>query len=135
MSEQEKTDYTIKDSGQRREFETGAVRDMATGKGRFDLIPMEPLRALAIHFEKGCQKYGERNFERGLPVHTFFDSAMRHLAMVIDGKDDENHLVAAIWNLFVAYQTILRTQDGRLPKELYDLPKKVVLPDPYNHKT
>ena len=30
----------IKDSGQRREFETGAVRDMAEGKGRFDLMPL-----------------------------------------------------------------------------------------------
>ena len=26
----------IKDSGERRKFETGAVRDMAEGKGRFD---------------------------------------------------------------------------------------------------
>lgn len=30
----------ILDSGDRREFETGAVRDMAEGKGRFDLVPM-----------------------------------------------------------------------------------------------
>lgn len=30
----------ILDSGERREFETGAVRDMAESKGRFDLMPM-----------------------------------------------------------------------------------------------
>lgn len=29
----------ILDSGNRREFETGAVRDMAEGKGRLDLLP------------------------------------------------------------------------------------------------
>lgn len=29
----------ILDSGNRREFETGAVRDMAEGKGRMDLLP------------------------------------------------------------------------------------------------
>lgn len=29
----------LKDSGNRREFETGAVRDMQEGKGRMDLIP------------------------------------------------------------------------------------------------
>lgn len=29
----------LKDSGDRREFDTGAVRDMAEGKGRMDLIP------------------------------------------------------------------------------------------------
>lgn len=52
-----KSDYTIKDSGERREFGTGAVRDMATGKGRFDLLPWAVIRALAIHYQKGCEKY------------------------------------------------------------------------------
>lgn len=33
----------IKDSGNRREFETGAVRDMAEGKGRCDLMPLDIL--------------------------------------------------------------------------------------------
>lgn len=31
----------IKDSGDRTEFETGAVRDCAEGKGRCDLVPIE----------------------------------------------------------------------------------------------
>ena len=31
----------LKDSGNRREFETGAVRDMAEGKGRCDLLPLD----------------------------------------------------------------------------------------------
>lgn len=31
----------IKDSGERREFESGAVRDRAEGKGRCDLLPLE----------------------------------------------------------------------------------------------
>lgn len=31
----------IKDSGERREFETGAVRDCAEGKGRCDLLPLD----------------------------------------------------------------------------------------------
>ena len=29
----------IKDSGERTRFDTGAVRDMHTGKGRMDLLP------------------------------------------------------------------------------------------------
>ena len=33
----------ILDSGERREFATGAVRDMAEGKGRFDLVPLDAL--------------------------------------------------------------------------------------------
>lgn len=131
----EKKDYKIKDSGQRRDFKTGAVRDMASGKGRFDLIPWEVVRALAIHYEKGCLKYGDNNWKQGIPVHSFLDSAARHLACVMDGKDDENHLIASIWNLVGAYWTILQTQNGKLPKELYDLKDKIVLPDPYNQKT
>lgn len=31
----------IKDSGSRREFETGAVRDIQEGKGRCDLMPLD----------------------------------------------------------------------------------------------
>jgi hypothetical protein len=33
----------IKDSGERRQFETGAVRDISDGKGRFDLLPLDVL--------------------------------------------------------------------------------------------
>ena len=31
----------IKDSGNRREFESGAVRDIQEGKGRCDLMPLD----------------------------------------------------------------------------------------------
>lgn len=126
-----KSDYEIKDSGSRREFGTGAVRDMAKGKGRFDLLPWAVIRAVAIHYQKGCEKYGDRNWEKGLPIKSFLDSAIRHAAQVIDGRNDENHLIAAIWNLVCAYQTILWIQEGKRPKELYDLPRKITLPDPY----
>jgi hypothetical protein len=33
--------YELKDSGARREFESGAVRDAADGKGRCDLLPLQ----------------------------------------------------------------------------------------------
>ena len=45
---------TIKDSGERTEFESGAVRDMHEGKGRGDLLPMCVLMRLAQHYENGC---------------------------------------------------------------------------------
>lgn len=35
----------ILDSGERREFDTGAVRDISEGKGRCDLIPLDVLAA------------------------------------------------------------------------------------------
>ena len=37
---------TIADSGQRREFETGAVRDIQTGKGRPTLMPLHVVATL-----------------------------------------------------------------------------------------
>lgn len=89
----------IKDSGDRTEFPSGAVRDIGTGKGRFDLLPMCVLMRLAKHFENGAVKYGERNWEKGIPSHSFLDSAFRHMVKYADGWEDEDHLVAAIWNL------------------------------------
>lgn len=89
----------IKDSGERTQFQTGAVRDMHEGKGRFDLLPMCVLMRLAKHYEAGCAKYGDRNWEKGIPCHSFADSAFRHLVKYMDGYTDEDHLIAAIWNL------------------------------------
>ena len=89
----------IKDSGERTQFQSGAVRDMHEGKGRFDLLPMCVLLRLARHYENGCAKYGDRNWEKGIPCHSFADSAMRHLVKYMDGQTDEDHLIAAIWNL------------------------------------
>lgn len=39
----ERGEMCIKDSGNRTEFETGAVRDIQTGKGRCDLLPFDVL--------------------------------------------------------------------------------------------
>ena len=94
----------IKDSGNRRQFETGAVRDMADGKGRFDLMPWAALIEVSKHCENGAKKYGEHNVDKGLPTSSFMDSAVRHLAKHIDGWTDEPHLIAAAWNVLWAIQ-------------------------------
>ena len=96
----EEDEMEIKDSGHRREFETGAVRDMAEGKGRFDLIPPLALRRLAKHYEKGAIKYGDRNWEKGIPNDSFIDSALRHINQYQAGEENEDHLSAAVFNLF-----------------------------------
>jgi hypothetical protein len=95
---------TIKDSGERTQFydENGnplAVRDMHEGKGRMDLLPMCVLMRLARHYEAGSLKYGDRNWEKGIPCHSYADSALRHICKYMDGWTDEDHLIAAIWNL------------------------------------
>lgn len=92
----------IKDSGSRTEFETGAVRDMHEGKGRMDLLPWEAIIEVSKHCEEGAKKYGERNCEKGIPIHSLVDSAFRHLAKYTIGMTDEPHLRAAAWNILFA---------------------------------
>ena len=149
----------IKDSGKRREFETGAVRDIQEGKGRCDLLPLDvigdafedhifrlidnyirtgnltyllavayefqrkhyenyytALLELAKHYEDGAVKYAERNWEQGIPLHCYIDSAVRHYLKVLRGDDDEPHDRAFLWNIYGAIWT-----HKHLP-EMIDLP-------------
>lgn len=114
--------YEIKDSGKHRDFNTGARRDNKDGKGRYDLLPPLTIHDLALHYQKGCQKYGDRNWEKGIPISEYVDSAKRHINEFELGLIDENHLISAIWNLVCMYETLKRIEFGILPKELDDLP-------------
>ena len=127
--------FELKDSGTRREFDTGAVRDMAEGKGRYDLLPWHAIKLLAIHCENGSKKYGLHNNRQGVPLSSYLDSAARHLAKHIQGYEDEGedtHAVAAIWNLAFYLETKYAIKTGLLPVEL-DTHKKFIGPnDPDN---
>jgi len=151
----------IADSGNRREFASGAVRDVSDGKGRCDLLPLdiagqvldyysgnyeqikkdrEPLYLIAEfmethdikfiyhalccyathyawdvptmllevskHFEEGATKYGERNWERGIPAHCYIDSAVRHYLKWYNDMIDERHDRAFCWNLLCLAWTL-----------------------------
>lgn len=111
--------YEVKD---KRTFDTGSVRDSRTGKGRFDLLPPAALRRLAQHFERGAEKYGDRNWEKGQPLQSYLDSALRHIFNHQEGMRDEDHLIAAVWNLLVYVETEHRVEAGELPAELDDFP-------------
>ena len=192
----------IKDSGERTEFSTGAVRDLRTGKGRMDLVPLDVASILinfaseisyntaktgenskdltyhymnefvyhgneenlilamyhmilhndifvkeyfstaesldvkiedfekvsarnvvanavlicSKHFENGTLKYGERNWEKGMEIHCYIDSAARHYVKMLAGFADEPHHLAALWNLMCAIWTY------KNKPELNDLP-------------
>lgn len=95
----------IKDSGHREAMgDTGFVRDTHQGKGRMDLLPWYAIIELSQHCEEGALKYGERNIDKGAPLHSLLDSAARHLAKVMAGETDEDHLRAAAWNIMWALQ-------------------------------
>lgn len=94
----------IKDSGERTTFSTGAQRDMHSGKGRMDLLPWAAIIEVSKHCEAGALKYGTHNVDKGIPTSSLLDSAMRHAAKYLDGQEDEDHLLAAAWNLLWAVQ-------------------------------
>lgn len=116
----------LKDSGQRRQFDTGSVRDIRTGKGRFDLISPIALRRLAVHLENGMTKYGERNWEKGQPLMSYMDSALRHLNVYIEGDRSEDHMAAALWNIHCFIHTEEMINRQLLPGALDDRPATMI---------
>ena len=114
---------SVKDSGERQHFQTGAHRDVSKGKGRFDLLPAYVLLRDAKHMENGAVKYGDRNWEKGIPMSRFLDSAMRHICCYMMGMRDEDHLAAARWNLAGLIWTEEMVRRGSLPAELNDIPR------------
>lgn len=115
--------YVTKDSGDRQGFDSGAVRDVSTDKGRFDLLPPLAIRRLALLYERGSLKYADRNWEKGMPTSRMADSMLRHAFQVLEGVDDEDHLAAVAWNALGIIEFRERIKRGLLPKELDDLPK------------
>jgi len=164
----------IKDSGERREFETGAQRDRAVGKGLPALIsaPMmtafiedghmdfaddylidaisglysilktgkwgnallifkdlttmkgyvEAIHRLSIQLEKGALKYSKRNWEKGMPLEEYINSALRHLNAMVNKQDDEDHYAAALFNVMGLWHTGYLVSLNALPAELNNLP-------------
>ena len=119
------SDFVTKDSGERRQFNTGAQRDVVTDKGRYDLISPIMIERLAKLLQRGAEKYNDRNWEKGMPLSVYMDSGMRHLYKFLEGHRDEDHLIAAIWNL----QALLRIEEmvkrGVIAEDLLDLPDYV----------
>jgi hypothetical protein len=113
----------ILDSGKRQEFGTGSVRDTNDGKGDFSLLPYYSISELAIHFQKGAAKYSAENWRKGQPLSRYFDSAQRHLSKFAMGFDDENHLIASIWNLMCLLETRRMVELKQLPEKLNDFPR------------
>lgn len=120
----------ILDSGNRRQFDTGAVRDVAEHKGRWDLLPFQTLQDIAVHYERGCKKYGDRNWEKGIPLGEYLNSAMRHLWKWWLGHEDEDHMSAFVWNALCLMETSKRIKSGHLPKSLDNRPASLALTKP-----
>lgn len=91
------------------------------GKPRFELIPSEPLTNVARVMTHGAEKYGDRNWEKGIVWSRLYGAAMRHLNAFWGGEtyDPDTglpHLAHAACNMLM-----LMGLDGR--EDLDDRPK------------
>lgn len=92
-------DFATRSSGRQDSWDSGTVRDTSENKPRYDLIPPEPLRRLAMLYYRGGQLYGDHNWAKGAPCSRFLASAQRHLEQARAGDRDEDHWAAVIWNI------------------------------------
>lgn len=113
----------LKDSGKRRTFKSGAVRDRGDLKPRPDLIsPHAQMREGMIH-TLGSKKYALRNWEQGLPISECLASAQRHIEQFKRGDTDEDHVAQARWNLGAIIHFEEEIKAGRLDTSLDDMPR------------
>ncbi len=101
------------------------------GKLRYDLIPMESMKALATILTLGAEKYAARNWEGGMSWQRVYASLMRHLVAFEAGEDTdpesgELHMAHALCNVvfLVTYQMrpSLADFDDRPTPEPVELP-------------
>lgn len=88
--------------GTTAKFGTGAVRSDAVEDFRYDLISPIGLREVARACAEGAQKYGDWNWEKGMPVHDLLNHAIAHIYGFLSGDRTEPHLGHAAWNLLAA---------------------------------
>jgi hypothetical protein len=102
------TTYVIKDSGERKQFSSGMVRDVDTGKTRYWRTFVGPmLKRWAEHLGKGAVKYPDVDI--GVPNWTlasgpaeyqrFKESAADHFIQWWLGLVDEDHAAGVFFNI------------------------------------
>ena len=95
-----------------------AQREEVRGKGRPDLISPFAILRLGKWSEDGAIKYGDRNWEKGMPFSRYTQSLCRHLEKWKANEQSEDHLSAIMWN---AMAIIHHQELGEL--EWDDMPK------------
>lgn len=122
----------LKDSGSREQFQTGAVRDRQHGKGTPSLVPNWVIWLVSRIYEDGAKRYSSRNWEKGMPLSQYLDSAERHLAKLKVGMRDEPHASQVIWNMIGYIFTASLIKMGLRPPELNDMPNQLAKPGESN---
>jgi hypothetical protein len=89
-------------AGTTAKFGTGAIRSATFEEFRYDLVSPIGLREVARACAEGAEKYGDWNWEKGMPVHDLLNHAIAHIYGFLSGDRSEPHLGHAAWNLLAA---------------------------------
>lgn len=96
-----------KDEREKRQFNTGAVRDVELGKEDFtEGISWLALKRFAQYMDSKAVRYGRGNWRKGIPPESYVKSLARHLQKFLveweDGicEEHDDHLSAMVFNLF-----------------------------------
>lgn len=116
------------DSGNRREFNTGAVRDMAEGKGRMDLIPWNIAIKIRGYMHTHCHVVRDRGtieelLERFSSIEWCLNSDRGHI------YEDNFELTAAHWIMYrYFYNSPAKIVYDKLPNKKEDNCGSEVIP-------
>jgi hypothetical protein len=102
MSVVSRLSFVTKDSGQRISYPSGFVRDVQTGKPRYDLIYRPALTRWAELMARGAEKYGEDNWRLASSpeeLKRFKASLWRHMIQFMDGDESEDHAASMMFNI------------------------------------
>lgn len=81
-----------------------------------DFIPPYAKARFQAWMEKNARKYGKGNWQRGIPLDRYFNSAIRHLLQWRFGDSSEGHLEAVMFNAMAAMETERLIAKGEVPK-------------------
>ena len=88
--------------------QTGNPDDLFGALWNFNEIdPITTVLEVAKHFEEGAKKYGEYNWQKGIPTSCYIDSAVRHYLKWMRGDEDEPHDRAFVWNILCCIWTCI----------------------------
>lgn len=95
--------FEIKDSGTRKEFAGGMVRDADDSKTDYMLALDGPMfKRWAKHLTKGAKKYVARNWMKAKgqdELEHAMKSLGHHFIQYVDGETDEDHAAAIFFNI------------------------------------
>lgn len=82
-----------------RVFDTGAKRDDNSTKPFIHNLKGYTRMRFGYHTTLGALKYGNGNWEKGMPTLSYLESVDRHLASYMEGDRSEDHLAAIIFGI------------------------------------